>query len=80
MRVVMITTVDNPYDPIDQFEEWWDWDEAQGYGTCSLMARLLQTTDLDSESQVDEEVERSIDRILELFGESLYKKVVKEVD
>lgn len=35
----MITTIDNPFNPITQFEEWNRWDIDKGYNTLSYMAR-----------------------------------------
>lgn len=46
----MITTVDNPFDPFTQFDEWFAWDEAAGYHTSSLLARVVKTSDALSEA------------------------------
>lgn len=78
-RQVAITTSDNPYDPITQFDEWFAYDEMKGYHSCALLARLAKTSiDLDSE-QTTEKIEDAIDRIISLncFGD--YQKVVREI-
>ena len=48
---VMLTTVDNPYDPFTQFDEWLMFDEDHGYHTCSYLARIAKDTDGLSEDE-----------------------------
>ena len=76
-RKVGVTTVDNPFDPIDDFDRWWNFDVEHGYGTCELLDRISFESDLVSPDQNDFERERAIDFIVE-FHPTLYKKVVKE--
>lgn len=48
----MLTTVDNPYDPFTQWDEWFAWDQAAGYHTPGLLARVARTsTDLSDADQ-----------------------------
>ena len=35
MAKCALTTVDNPYNPFDQFDSWYQFDMDKGYGTCS---------------------------------------------
>lgn len=35
-RRCAITTFDNPYDPLENFDEWYRFDEDKGYHTCSF--------------------------------------------
>lgn len=74
---VAITTIDNPYDPFTQFDEWYAFDEVHGYHSCSLLARFANTSiDLDSD-EVDSRIENAIDRIIENdLGN--YRKLIKE--
>ncbi len=74
---VAITTIDNPYDPFTQFEEWYAFDEVHGYHSCSLLARFANTSiDLDAD-EVDSRIENAIDRIIENdLGN--YRKLIKE--
>lgn len=78
-REVYITTVDNPYDPAEQFDEWFSYDEAKGYHTCSLLDRIANTSFLSmNEEELDSEIERAIDQIIRFEGDFMYKKLVKE--
>ena len=74
---VYITTFDNPYDPADEFDDWFRFDRAHGYGTLEFFARLTNFGDESSESSQDEDIEAAIDTILELDGSGFYKKLVR---
>jgi hypothetical protein len=50
----MITTVDNPFNPFTEIDAWTEWDEASGYYTSGLLARIINTSDALSEA--DQEV------------------------
>lgn len=79
-RSVTITTIDNPYDPFDDFEHWFQFDTEKGYYTSSRVARLTKLRDDMSEVEEDLEVERAIDRLIEIDPLKIYKKVVRERD
>ena len=36
----MLTTIDNPYDPYTEYDQWLDWDHEHGYFTQEYMGRL----------------------------------------
>ncbi len=79
-RSVTITTIDNPYDPFDDFEHWFQFDTEKGYYTSSRVARLTKLRNDMSEVEEDLEVERAIDRLIEIDPLKIYKKVVRERD
>lgn len=60
----MLTTIDNPYNPFDQFDEWFLFDTENGYNSSSYLARIAQITDDMSENEKDIEIERAIDEII----------------
>lgn len=53
MKEVSITTVDNPYDPFEQFDQWFLFDVHSGYNTCSYLGRIARTSDTLSEVEND---------------------------
>ena len=74
----MLTTVDNPFDPFTQFDEWFNWDAQAGYYTCGLLARFTHTSrDLSEEDQLLA-IESAIDDILELNVDGVYRRVTKQ--
>ena len=73
----MLTTIDNPFDPFEEFASWFQFDESKGYHSCSRLARIAQTSDQLTEKENDEEIERAIDEIIRYDYLDLYKKVEK---
>lgn len=71
----MLTTVDNPFDPFKDFDNWFNFDIEKGYNTCSYLARIAKTSDQLSDYENDLEIERAIDEIIEHDFLNIYKKV-----
>ena len=74
----MLTTVDNPFDPFEQFTSWFMFDEEKGYHTCSYLGRISRTSDQISEEENELENERAIDEIFKYDFRNIYKKVVQK--
>lgn len=72
---VYITTIDNPYDPIDDFDHWLLFDNDKGYGTLSYLGRLARTSDALSDWENQQEIERAIDEMIRLDFQGIYKKI-----
>ena len=41
----LLTTIDNPYNPWTNWDQWYDYDQRMGYCTCSYLARIMSVTD-----------------------------------
>lgn len=74
-----ITTFDNPFDPFKQFDEWYSFDESKGYHSCSYLSRIARTSDVLSDAENDDEIERAIDEIIKYDPFNIYKKVKREI-
>ena len=74
----MLTTIDNPYDPFEQFDDWYMYDLDKGYGSSSYLARIARTSDQLTDEENALEVERAIDEIIVLDFMNIYKKIVVE--
>ena len=73
-----ITTIDNPFNPFDQYAEWYAYDESQGYHSTSLLARVARSSDEMSEAQQEEAIEEAVDEICEFNDIGLYIKVTED--
>lgn len=71
----MLTTVDNPFDPFTQFEEWFAWDRRAGYNTPSLLARITKLSDDLSEPDQALAIANAIDEIVYENVSGMFKKV-----
>lgn len=76
--MVAITTFDNPFDPFDQFVQWYNFDVLHGYNSCSLLDRVAYTSDAFTEEENQEEIERAIDEIIKYDFRHIFKKIVRE--
>ena len=74
----MLTTIDNPFDPFDQFDSWFQFDSDKGYNSCSYLARIARTSDQLSDDENNKEVERAIDEIIKYDFMNIYKKVKRK--
>jgi hypothetical protein len=73
---VLLTTIDNPFDPSAQFDKWRNFDEEKGYYTVNYLDRIAKTTEDMSDSEFLDELERAIDEICNLNVLGIYKKVI----
>ena len=78
LREASITTIDNPFNPFDDFTSWLMFDCEKGYYTSSKIARLTELTEDMTEKEENEEVERAIDRLIEIDPLDIYIKLVRE--
>ena len=72
-----LTTFDNPYDPFDQFVEWYLFDTEKGYNTCGKLDRITHYSEDMTEKEIDEEHERAVDEIVDNDIFNVYKKVYR---
>ena len=72
-----LTTVDNPFDPFEDFTSWFMFDVEKGYNTCSYLARIAQFSDDMTQKEIDEETERAIDEIIKYDFANIYIKISK---
>lgn len=74
----MLTTVDNPFDPFTQFNEWFTYDASMGYHTPSYLARIVRTSDELSEIDQLLSIEEAIDEIVSMNVLGIYRKVSRD--
>jgi hypothetical protein len=65
---LVLTTVDNPYNPKTDYDKWQMWDEDNGYDTERFVARLVSMEDgfdIDDEVKLNELTDKVIREILD---------------
>ena len=70
-----ITTTDNQFDPVIQFDQWLAEDRRLGHYTCEYLARIARTSPEFTYIETRNEIDRAIDEIIRINGSDLYKKV-----
>lgn len=71
----MLTTVDNPFDPFTQWDEWFAWDATAGYHTPGLLARIAHQSPNLSEADQHLAVQQAIDECVEINTLGVLRKV-----
>jgi hypothetical protein len=72
----MLTTFDNPFDPVTQYDSWYMFDVDKGYNSCAYLARIAHTSDQFTDEENEMEIERAIDEIIQYDFMNKYKKIV----
>jgi len=71
----MLSTVDNPYNPFTQFDDWYAYDSFKGYHTSSFLARITNySSDLSEEDQ-SLAIEQAIEEIIRENVSGLFIRV-----
>ena len=73
-----ITTIDNPFDPFEQFTSWLLFDAEKGYYSNNKVARLANFEEDMTEQEMLEENERAIDLLISIDFTDTFKKVYRK--
>ena len=71
----MLTTVDNPFNPFTQFDEWFEYDVKLGYNTASFLDRIVRTSHDLSEADQALAIQNAIDEIVQENVSGMRRKV-----
>ena len=76
---VNITTIDNPFDPFQEFSALYNYDMEKCYICCGYFDRISNVTDDMSQKEASKEIERAIDEIIVMNPFNNFKKVERIV-
>lgn len=76
-QVPMLTTIDNPYNPFEQWDEWYAMDHQLGHNTCEFLARVADAPDNLTPEQTDKLLIAVIDEICRLNVRGIDKKIYR---
>lgn len=80
MKVYAITTIDNPYHPLDQFTEWFNYDVLAGYNSLAYVARVANFADNFTDEENQTQLSYAIDEIIEIDPFGIYLKVEQDFE
>lgn len=72
--MVTLTTVDNPYDPFTQYDEWNAFDLRKGYNTNSYLARIARTSPNLPPADYEQAIEDAVDEAIKFDVLGIYRK------
>ena len=75
---VMLSTIDNPWNPFTHYDEWLAEDTRLGYHTPSLLARVVVSSNELSEYDQELDIVRAIDEIISENVSGMHRKVSRE--
>ena len=76
---IMLTTIDNPFDPFTQFQDWYTFDCGKRYDTYNYLDRVVNVTKDMTKKEVDEAYNQGMKDIV-FYNPELYRIVSKEVE
>lgn len=80
----MLTTTDNPYNPFEQFIQWYLFDIEKGYNSCERLNKIMEKNGVSvfgnlSQKEIDDAMEQAIDEIIEFDVANIYVKAFEGV-
>ena len=76
---VMLTTIDNPFNPFEQLEAWRMYDIEKQHFTCERLARMTRISPEMSQSEIDQEIDRAMDEIIKYDPEDIFIKITNPI-
>lgn len=73
----MLSTLDNPFSPFTQWQDWFLFDTMHGYNSCGYLARIAVVSSDLSDEEYSRAVEDAIDEIVEYDPFGIYRKVIR---
>jgi hypothetical protein len=73
----MLTTVDNPWNPFTNYDEWYQFDMNMGYDTTGLLARIAIVSVDTSDSDFELAIQSAIDEVCEQNVSGVHRKVAQ---
>lgn len=72
----LLTTIDNPYNPFHNWDEWYTFDITKGYFSCGLLARFAIASDSLSEPEKRTFLQDAMKRIIAI--DPKYRMISKD--
>ena len=80
VQTSMLSTIDNPFNPFDDFASWYVFDIDKGYNCSERVARLANLSSELTESEANEAIEKAIDDLIVADPLGLFVKVKMKVE
>jgi hypothetical protein len=74
----MLSTIDNPHSPFDDYPAWLAYDQASGYNSGGFLARIAMASHQQSDADYDLAIEEAVDEIVKENVLGIFIKVEKD--
>ena len=74
---VMLTSVDNHYDPFTEYDEWYNDEILLGTNSPAYLAQFADTSDAFTDEENNKIIEDAIDYIVKYKSFGVYMKAIK---
>ena len=71
----MLTTIDNPFNPFTNFDDWYAFDTSKGYNTCAYLERICNSSENFTEEEENQAINEAIDEIVKMNILGIYVKI-----
>ena len=71
----MLTTIDNPFNPFTNFDDWYAFDTSNGYITCDYLVRICNSSEIFTEEEENQAINEAIDEIVKMNVLGIYVKI-----
>lgn len=78
MKEHMLTTVDNPFNPFTQYDEWESMDRTLGHYSTALLARVCRSSNDLSDSDQSLAIEMAIEEIVRENVSGMHRRVTRD--
>jgi len=72
---VMLTTIDNPFNPFDDYVKWNQFDLDHLYNSSERLMSIAKVSNALTDEENDREVENAIDTFIKLDFMNIYMKI-----
>jgi hypothetical protein len=71
----LLTTVDNPFDPFEEFDSWYEYDIRLGYNSLAMLDRIAKVPSDLPPPDTELAIQDAIDEIVAENVSGMWKKV-----
>ena len=71
----MLTTIDNPFNPFTNFDDWYAFDTSKGYNTCAYLDRICNSSENFTAEEENQAINDEIDEIVKMNILGIYVKI-----
>lgn len=80
IEVLALTTTDNPFNPLEDWDNWYRYDCDHGYQTCEYLARSCIVAETNSLLEQIQTQNQAVEDIVRINATGYWKKVSKIED